>query len=87
MDRVALRGTRRQVAALEERCRQAESRAVEQTEQQELDAHDYDAGGAIMVLVKAAMHVWGKPGVKGGEHMSFRTNKEWAWEVCECPFQ
>ena len=40
-----------------------------------------------MVLVKAAMHVWGKPGVKGGEHIDFRTNKGWAEEVCECPFQ
>ena len=60
---------------------------IEQLEQQDVDAHGYDAGGATMVLVKAAMHVWGKPGVKGGEHIDFRTNKGWAEEVCECPFQ
>ena len=62
------------------------ARGVEQMEQQELDAHGYDAGGAIMVLVKASMHKWGKVGVKGGEHIGWRTNKEWAWEVCESPF-
>jgi hypothetical protein len=29
-----------------------------------------------MVLVKSYMHKWGKQGVKGGEHLGWRTNNE-----------
>ena len=62
------------------------AKGIEATEQQELDTHGYDSAGAIMILVKACMHKWGKIGVKGGDHIGWRTTKEWALEVRNSPF-
>jgi hypothetical protein len=56
-------------------------KGIEDTEHQELNRHGYDSDGSIMVLVKSYMHKWGKPGVKGGEHLGWRTVPEWAAKV------
>jgi hypothetical protein len=56
-------------------------KGIEDTEQQELNRHGYDSDGAIVVLVKSYMDKWGKQGVKGGEHLGWRTVTEWTAKV------
>jgi len=53
----------------------------ESPEEVEARKYGYESGGTIQILMQAALHKWGKQGVKGGEHLGWRTPEEWIQEV------
>ena len=49
-------------------------KGIEDTEKQELDQYGYDSPGSTMVLVKSLIRKWGKHGVKGCDHLGWRSS-------------
>ena len=53
----------------------------ERPEEVDTRTYGYESAGTIQILMQAALHKWGKQGVKGGEHLGWRTPDEWIQEV------